>query len=56
MNKFNRVLQHATSLTLALLCTLAILAGIDGLAQPDAGAALWAQPAQSMQTASTPLV
>ena len=45
MNKFTRVLQHATSLTLAMLCTLAILAAIDGLAQPAEAAAQWAQPA-----------
>ena len=47
MIKFTRVLQQATSLTLALLCTLAILASIDGLAQAEAAAGVWALPAQA---------
>ena len=51
MNKFNRVLQHATSLTLAVLCTLAILAGIDGLARSEAAGGVWALPALAASAA-----
>ncbi len=47
MYTFTQALQRTASLTLAVFCTLAILSGIDELAQPEAQpAAHWAQPAQ----------
>ena len=51
MIKFTRIVQQATFLTLALLCTLAILASIDRLAQSEAAGGVWALPALAASAA-----
>lgn len=38
----HRLFERASSLGLAFVVTLAVLGGIDLMAQPDAGGALWA--------------
>ncbi|MBX3600375.1 MAG: hypothetical protein KIS83_15580 [Rubrivivax sp.] len=38
----HRPIERASSLGMAFVVTLAVLGGIDLMAQPDAGGALWA--------------